>query len=527
LLPPQPAPETPPTPGPNQVVYILDKDLIRFGKFAAAVLALIVAVGIILYGIDIKQAAKDAQQAVKDVQQSFKDVQQSVKDAQQSAKDAQSSAKTTQDLQREASSAKDEILKAEEEVEKTEKAASESQSKAKELLGQATKYVASIAKYEAKAHSFLDVTVASASSKPASTQRAFSVPQLAKLYDYPSELDGQGQTIGLIELGGGYADSDLDAYFTKLHISRPRIDSVSVDGASNSPGSEADSQVTLDIEIVGAVAPQAKIVVYFAPNTDQGFADAIAAAAADKVNDVSVLNISWGQPESNYAPITLNVIDQALKAGADKHITILVSGGAGGVTDGVQDGKPHVDFPASSPWVLAIGGTKVIASGETISSEKVWNESASKAGATGGGVSNVFGLPDWQSGVNVPSRADGAAGRGIPDLAANADPLSGYEVYIHGATVVSGGTSASAPLWAGLIALINQGVGRNIGFVNPLLYTKIGPSGAFRNIREGDNSVDNVKGYSAGPGWSAVTGWGSPDGRKLLKAFQAELAATH
>jgi subtilase family serine protease len=518
LLPLQPAPET--APGPNQVVYILDKDLIRFGKFAVAVLGLVVAVGIILYGIDIKQAAKDAQQAVKDVQQSYKEVQQSVKDAQQSAKDADSSAKSTHQLQSEALLAQKEILKAKEDVEKTEKTASESQKKAKELLDQATTYVASIATYEAKAHSFFDVTVASVGTVPTEWRSSFSVSQLARLYDFPSEFDGQGQTIGLIELAGGYADADLDAYFNKLHVPKPKIASVPVDGASNSPGSESDYQVTLDIEVVGAVAPRAQIVVYFAPNTDQGFADAIRAAVADQINHVSVLNISWGGPESKYPPAALNMLDQALKAGADRQITIVAAGGDGGVTDGVKDGKPHVDFPASSPWVLAIGGTEVIASEDVITSETVWNP-------TGGGVSNFFGLPEWQSGVSVPRRMDGTMGRGIPDLAAHAGAQNGYEVYVLGKIVVSGGTAASTPLWAGLIALINQGVGRNVGFINPLIYTKIGPLGALRNITEGNNSIDNVKGYSAGPGWNAVTGWGSPDGRKLLKALQAELAATH
>ena len=144
-------------------------------------------------------------------------------------------------------------------------------------------------------------------------------------------------------------------------------------------------------------------------------------------------------------------------------------------------------------------------------------------GATGGGVSEIFPLPDWQSEVNVPTTEDGHRGRGILDLAANASPYSGYLVRLHGTETVVGGTSASAPFLAGLIALMNQSLGRNLGHINPLLYAKIGPAGVIHNITSGDNGVQGVKGYPAGPGWNACTGWGSPDGRKLLEALRATL----
>ena len=136
-------------------------------------------------------------------------------------------------------------------------------------------------------------------------------------------------------------------------------------------------------------------------------------------------------------------------------------------------------------------------------------------------MSAHFPKPAWQAQANVPTDSQGHSGRGIPDVAITASPESGYKVYIDGQKEVLGGTAAASPLWAGLIALINQGLGRNVGYINPALYTKLGPAGVLRSITQGNNSVQGVKGYEAGPGWNAVTGWGSPDGRKLLQALQS------
>jgi kumamolisin len=167
----------------------------------------------------------------------------------------------------------------------------------------------------------------------------------------------------------------------------------------------------------------------------------------------------------------------------------------------------HVDFPASSPNVLGCGGTELFASGATISSETVWNEGTNSA--TGGGVSSTFPLPDYQKNVKLP-----AAFRGVPDVAGDADPNSGYQVRVDGQDMVIGGTSAVAPLWAGLIALINQKLGIPVGFLNPLLYGSLSGKNLFNDITSGNNGA-----YAAGPGWDACTGWGSPDGSKLLKAL--------
>jgi len=188
-------------------------------------------------------------------------------------------------------------------------------------------------------------------------------------------------------------------------------------------------------------------------------------------------------------------------------VTVCIASGDNGSTDGVSDGSNHVDFPASSPNVLACGGTTLQAAGGKITSETAWNELANNEGATGGGVSDVFPLPSWQSGANVPSPANPNGGRGVPDVSGDADPTTGYVTLVDGQSGVIGGTSAVAPLWAGLIALINQSIGKPVGFINPLLYPNASSGGDFNDITSGNNGA-----YSAGPGWDACTGLGSPIG---------------
>jgi kumamolisin len=277
-------------------------------------------------------------------------------------------------------------------------------------------------------------------------------------------------------------------------------------------------QVTLDIEVVGAVAPDAHIVVYFAPNTNDGFLSAVEKAVADDINRPSVISISWGAPEANWTEEVMHSFDEAFQAAAAIGITVVCAAGDNGVTDGLDDGQAHVDFPASSPSVLACGGTRLTASELKVRSEVVWNDGNS---GTGGGVSNVFALPEWQSKTNVPAAHTGHQGRGIPDVAANASPETGYSIYAHGRSVIVGGTAAATPLWAGLIALLNEGVGRNIGNIHSVLYDSIGPEGVLRAITEGHNGLRGVKGYVAGPGWNACAGWGSPNGMKLLQALRS------
>ncbi len=350
-------------------------------------------------------------------------------------------------------------------------------------------------------------------SRPARAGAASFTPvQLAALYGFPPG-DGKGECIALIELGGGYRPQDIEAYFTGLALSAPAVTTVSVDHGTNQPTGTPngpDGEVMLDIEVAGAIAPAAAIAVYFAPNTDAGFLDAVTAAVHDDVRKPSVISISWGGPESSWTQQAMSAMDQALQAAATLGITVCVASGDSGSTDGAADGRNHVDFPASSPHALACGGTSVQASGSRIVKEVVWNDGNPASGAGGGGVSAVFALPGWQQGLDstdAEGRRTPLAMRGVPDVAGDADPQTGYDVLVDGTSAVFGGTSAVAPLWAGLIARINAANGRAAGLLNPALYAN---ASALRDITQGNNG-----GFAASPGWDACTGLGSPEGSRV------------
>ena len=345
---------------------------------------------------------------------------------------------------------------------------------------------------------------------------AFTPVQLASLYGFPTAT-GQGQCVGIIELGGGFTPADLQTYFSNLGITTaPKVTAVSVDGGANSPTGDAngpDGEVMLDIEVIGAIAPQANIAVYFAPNTDAGFLDAITTAIHDTTNKPSVISISWGSAESNWTAQSMTAMDEAFQAAASLGVTICVASGDSGSSDGETDGTDHVDFPASSPYALACGGTSLQASKTSITGEVVWNDGA-QGGSGGGGVSSFFALPSWQSGLQTTD-ADGTATplgkRGVPDVSGDADPETGYDVRIDGTDTVIGGTSAVAPLWSGLLARINQLTGKSVGLVQPVLYQN--PQ-AFRDITDGNNGD-----FYASEGWDACTGLGSPDGQQIAAVF--------
>lgn len=347
---------------------------------------------------------------------------------------------------------------------------------------------------------------------------SYTPPQLAALYDFPTGVDGAGQAIGIVELGGGFRPEDLQAYFQSLGLATPNVVAVSVDQGRNDPTTAdgADGEVMLDIEVAGGVAPGATIVVYFAPNSDQGFLDAITTAVHDTTYRPSVVSISWGGPESSWTEQAMTQMDQAFQAAAALGVTICVACGDNGSDDGVGDGGAHVDFPASSPYALACGGTSLTASGTTIASEVVWNDGAD-GGSTGGGVSGFFAAPDYQVEAGVTA-VEGVAlsGRGVPDVAGDADPATGYQVRVDGQDVVIGGTSAVAPLWAGLVALLNQQLGKPVGFLQPLLYGSLESQGVVNDIVSGSNGD-----YDANTGWDACTGWGSPSGQALAQALQS------
>jgi kumamolisin len=285
----------------------------------------------------------------------------------------------------------------------------------------------------------------------------------------------------------------------------------------------ADGEVLLDIEVVGAVAPGAAQLVYFAPNTDRGFVDAVTAAVHAQPTPVAV-SISWGGPESSWTGQSMTALDQAIADGVALGVTVTAAAGDNGSSDGVGDGKPHTDFPASSPHALACGGTSLHGDPATgaVSSETVWNDGAS-GGATGGGVSLTFALPTWQASAGVAANPAGAPGRGVPDVAGNADPATGYQVLIDGQQTVIGGTSAVAPLWAALIARFAQSLGKSFGLIQQQLYAGVQPGKpmtGLRDITSGSNGT-----YSAGPGWDACTGLGVPDGAALLAALSASTPA--
>jgi kumamolisin len=336
--------------------------------------------------------------------------------------------------------------------------------------------------------------------------------QVAQAYGFPSGVDGTGETVGIIELGGGFATSDLTAYFEGLGLTTPSVTAVPVDGASNNPGADkdADGEVMLDIEVIGAIAHGAKIAVYFAPNTDQGFIDAVSQAVHDTANTPSVVSISWGGSEDSWTDQARNQMEQILSDAGAMGVTVTVAAGDGGSADGATDGKQHVDFPASAPHALGCGGTHLNAIGSEISSETVWDTSSTEA--TGGGVSDAFALPSYQSSVTVPHNVDtDKPGRGVPDVAGDADPDTGYSIRVDGVVETIGGTSAVAPLWAALIALLNQSLGAPLGFAHPRLYALAGTA-AFHDITSGSNGR-----YAAGPGWDACTGLGSPAGVALTQ----------
>ena len=346
--------------------------------------------------------------------------------------------------------------------------------------------------------------------RPNAQGTSFTPPQVAQIYQFPATASGAGQTIGIIELGGGYRTADLKAYFASIGVPNPTVTAVSVDQGKNAPttASGADGEVMLDIEVAASVAPGAKVAVYFAPNTDQGFIDAITTAVHDTTNQPSVISISWGGPESTWTQQALTALDAACQSAAALGISITAASGDNGSSDGGTGN--NVDFPASSPHVLACGGTTLVASGSTLSSETVWNETAQNEGATGGGVSAVFPLPSWQVNANVPAAPTSAGGRGVPDVAGDADPTTGYTIRVDGQTIVIGGTSAVAPLWAGLLAVANQQLGTSVGLIQPAIYAAKAAA-AFNDIVSGDNGA-----FAAGPGWDACTGLGSPIASKLI-----------
>ncbi len=380
---------------------------------------------------------------------------------------------------------------------------------------------------------------------PPEAVTAYYPAQIAALYNFPTDVTGQGQKIGIIELGGGFRQADLDTYFAEAGVTMPpKVSAASfAGGGTNSPGTDPldpvnpDVEVLLDIEVAGSVAPGAEIVVYFAKDaSDQGFLDVMTAAVNDPQNELTSISVSWGGPEAGVGAGTAasattqfqDNFDQTLQTAAHLGITVCVASGDSGsanyaANDPNWDGGAHADFPASSPYALGCGGTRITTSGDTLTGEVVWHPGANVG--SGGGVSRYFPLPSYQANANVPQAVnpDGPVMRGVPDVSGDAASESGYRVLCDGQEFPDptkqlpgiGGTSAVAPLWTGLIALLAQSFGAKLGWINPQLYQLSSDTGAFNDITDGNNGD-----YQAAPGWDPCTGLGTPNGQKLRDALK-------
>lgn len=367
-------------------------------------------------------------------------------------------------------------------------------------------------------------------------QRAWFFPQeLAGKYNFP-DGDGTGQSIGILEFGGGFFESDLTSFCEAASVPVPKVIPVSVDHTPTNSNDEVTVEVMMDIEIVAGICPKATIPVYFGHFTERGWVNILDKAIHDKVNMPSVLSISYGLGEGQHVwtDAAMETINNSFKQAALLGITICISSGDDGSDAQVGDGYAHVSFPSSSPYVLAVGGTNLtVSNGKT--DEVVWKDGdgirMDGGGATGGGVSAFFQRPDWQDGITIKSIDPGAiVGRVVPDVAAHAQTdgnTTGYFIVVDGSAARNGGTSAAAPLWASLIGRINQQIPapKKVGYLTPVLYKKAGTGagtvGAIgcNDITSGNNASARIGGYDALKGYDATTGWGSPNGAELMTAL--------
>jgi kumamolisin len=370
-----------------------------------------------------------------------------------------------------------------------------------------------------------------------------SPSELEQRYNFPPG-DGSGQKIAIAEFGGGYFADDTQAYCAKFQRATPPVHATGVDAPAFTlqqilalPPQQKKEQlgdageVMMDVQVIAGLCPAAAISVYFSTFDEQGWVDLLnAVIAAQPV----VLSCSWGLAEEDpgWSAGAIAAISDSLNAARLLGITICVSSGDDGSGDQLDDGDAHVDFPSSSPFVLGVGGTMLVQSGGS-TKEITWWESPGRrtnrgGGSSGGGVSLKFDRPSWQD-VRIKSLNRGSRdGRVTPDVAALAGPPL-YDLVFVGKDAPNGGTSASAPLWAALISRINAllPASKQQRFITPLLYQDSGngqPVGAvaFRDITVGNNASNPQpgRGYQAGPGFDAVTGWGVPDGMKLLNCLK-------
>lgn len=313
--------------------------------------------------------------------------------------------------------------------------------------------------------------------------------QVAKAYNFPPGISLEKQAVAVIELGGGYLQSDINLYCNRLGVIHPQMEWVGVDGAvDNLFPSDPDVEVQLDQCVIAAVAPGVKIYTVFAPNAGNGFADAIVKACS---LPVSAISISWGGPESSWDQPSIDAMEKAFQLAKSKGIGVYAAAGDNGSDDGVGDGQNHTDYPASSPNVVACGGTRLEldSNGKRVF-EKVWSLSDGN-GSTGGGISSVF------------------PGRKVPDVAGNADPASGYQIKADFVNQTVGGTSAVAPLYAALHVILQSYFPTPIGDLREVFASL--SSGEVFDVTEGSNGA-----FSATVGPDECTGIGVVDGTAVL-----------
>jgi kumamolisin len=348
---------------------------------------------------------------------------------------------------------------------------------------------------------------------------AASLGEIETRYAFPDSLNGLGEFVGILEFGGGITPEALKTYFAQLGVTPPEI-SFEIVGGTNKPNQDqkADTEVALDIELAGSLAPGAAFVMYFSRNDEKGWIDVLCQAIHN--SNLTVLSISWGATESEWGRDTIKALNDLLEDARIFGITVCVASGDDGcATD--DSGRARVEFPASSPVVLACGGT-AFDSGTEI----VWNEGSGLV--SGGGISDRVPRPKWQPArkaaldqPTLPARINPLYdGRLVPDVAALAE--SCYSVYVNGRYLLGvGGTSAVPPIWAALIARLNQGLRQRnlprLGFFNQLLYSTPSVQLTLNDITDGGNGTNGVAGYRASKSWDYCTGWGSPNGTKLLR----------
>jgi kumamolisin len=344
---------------------------------------------------------------------------------------------------------------------------------------------------------------------PGDRSGGLALDRIANHYRFPPGLDGSGESVAVAQFGGRFERSDFTHAMERAGVARADVTCISVAGSERCStfahpreSEPFNPEVALDTQVVGALAPGASIALYAVPNTVRGYLELVANAIEDRDRAPTVLSISFGAPESEFPAHALHLMEQLLAAASRIGMTVCCASG---------DDSARMIYPASSPHVLACGGTTLEDEGRRIVGEVAWRGTA---GESGGGFSEHFARPPWQH-AHLGHHG-GEEHRGVPDVAAHASP--GYRVRCGDRDVRCSGTSAAAPLWAALVARLTQRLGKPLGLIAPMLYTHASLRTALRDITAGGNGR-----YDATRGWDPCTGLGVPLGTSLLSAF-AELA---